>query len=89
MLLRPQTPVEGLVCVLETLYGDTEFQEFLNCKNHDGRIFIKMMLCILFSVNKMHQVYFKGTPAKAFRKKKYQHTLCIKRKEGKDCACLI
>lgn len=48
-----------------------------------------MMLCIFFSVNKMHQVYFKGTPAKAFRKKKYQHTLCIKRKEGKDCACLI
>lgn len=28
-----------------------------------------MMLCIFFSVNKMHQVYFKGTPAKAFRKK--------------------
>lgn len=64
---RPQW--KGWFVYQKPYMGDTEFQEFLNCKNHDGRIFIKMMLCILFSVNKMHQVYFKGTPAKAFRKK--------------------
>lgn len=64
--------------------ADTEFQEFLNCQNHDGSIFIKIMLCIFFSVNKMHQVYFQKVHLqKLSEKKKYQHTLCVKRKEGK------
>lgn len=64
--------------------ADTEFQEFLNCQNHDGSIFIKIMLCIFFSVNKMHQVYFQKVHLqKLSEKKKYQHTLCVKRKDRK------
>lgn len=41
------------------------------------------MLCIFFSVNKMHQVYFKGTPAKAFRKKKISTYTMHKKERGK------
>lgn len=43
------------------------------------------MLCIFFSVNKMHQVYFKGTPAKAFRKKKSTYTMHKKERGKRLC----
>lgn len=81
---RPQWKGWFMLCVSETKYGGYRISGILNCKNHDGSIFIKIMLCIFFSVNKMHQVYFQKVHLqKLSEKKKYQHTLCVKRKEGK------
>lgn len=62
--------------------ADTEFQEFLNCQNHDGSIFIKIMLCIFFSVNKMHQVYFQKVHLQKLSEKKNISTYTM-HKEGK------
>lgn len=47
-----------MFCVLEIKYGGYRILGILNCKNYDGSIFIKIMFCIFFSVNKMYQVYF-------------------------------
>lgn len=81
---RPQWKGWFMLCVSETKYGGYRISGILNCKNHDGSIFIKIMLCIFFSVNKMHQVYFQKVHLqKLSEKKKYQHTLCIKKERGK------
>lgn len=86
---RPQWKGWFMLCVSETKYGGYRISGILNCKNHDGSIFIKIMLCIFFSVNKMHQVYFQKVHLqKLSEKKKYQHTLCVKRKEGKRLCML-
>lgn len=80
---RPQWKGWFMLCVSETKYGGYRISGILNCKNHDGSIFIKIMLCIFFSVNKMHQVYFQKVHLqKLSEKKKYQHTLCIKKERG-------
>lgn len=84
-ILTPDPSGRAGLCFV---YGGYRISGILNCKNHDGSIFIKIMLCIFFSVNKMHQVYFQKVHLQKLSEKKNISTYTMRKKERGKRLCM-